>query len=733
MSTALYRRYRPDSFEDVIGQEHVTRALETALSTSRVAHAYLFSGPRGCGKTTSARILARSLNCVEGPTPTPCGSCPSCLELASGGPGTLDVVEIDAASHGGVDDARELRERLTFAPTRDRYRIFILDEAHMVTPQGFNALLKAVEEPPPHVKFIFATTEPEKVLPTIRSRTHHYPFRLVPPNVLVPYLKTITEREGAELDDSVLSLVVRAGGGSVRDSLSVLDQLIAGSEGKVTHEHAVRLLGYTDEALLDRVIDALGANDGAAVFDQVGELIEAGVDPRQFVSDLLQRLRDLMVCAIAGDRAEDILAGVPADQYATMMRQAAEWGSPLLSRRADIVDEGARDMASAGATAPRLQLELLLARLLVDEPAAGGATGPRAGAVPAESVRPSESVPRTAPKPPPPAPTQAPTPVAAPAPTPEPTASEPAEVADAVDAPVERVPEQAPSHPAPPDLAEPSAPSKDQVRQQWAPILNFLGQRSAMLPSLMQAVRDVSSEGQTVIFSMREQMDVDRFKRAGGEEQLGEALSTIFGRPLRGAVRPVGGEAVAPSRGAAAGETRVTLPQQQPPRAPAPEPAPAPMREPVPAPEPEPAAVVPEPDLVPDLVPEPEPEPFMAEPVRVPEPVRVTEPVPEPEPEFHQPAPAQPAVVPAPPRTGTAPPYFQQRAPQADGSGEEDLDAKYRGRQPVELVTDILGGDVVEEVIEEAPAEVTEKAAEEATAEVTAEAATGVIEEEEGE
>src|SRR6478752_4735559 len=294
VTTALYRRYRPDSFADVIGQEHVTEPLMTALRKNRVNHAYLFSGPRGCGKTTSARILARCLNCAQGPTDTPCGTCPSCVELARGGSGSLDVIEIDAASHGGVDDARDLRERATYAPVRDRYKIFIIDEAHMVTSAGFNALLKIVEEPPEHIKFIFATTEPDKVIGTIRSRTHHYPFRLVPPGVLLGYLEKLCADEGVRVEPTVLPLVVRAGEGSVRDSLSVLDQLIAGAdEGGVTYERAAGLLGYTDAALLASVVDALAAHDGASAFASVDRVIEGGLEPRRFVADLLEHFRDL--------------------------------------------------------------------------------------------------------------------------------------------------------------------------------------------------------------------------------------------------------------------------------------------------------------------------------------------------------------------------------------------------------------------------------------------------------
>lgn len=378
MTTALYRRYRPDTFDQVIGQEHVTEPLKAALRANRVTHAYLFSGPRGCGKTTSARILARCLNCAQGPTDTPCGQCESCRELATGGPGSLDVVEIDAASHGGVDDARDLRERATFAPVRDRYKIFIIDEAHMVTNQGFNALLKLVEEPPEHVKFVFATTEPERVIGTIRSRTHHYPFRLVPPDVLGPYLTGLCSEEHISVGEGVLTLVMRAGGGSVRDTLSVLDQLMAGAiDGQVTYQTAVALLGYTDSALLDESVDALAGGDGAAAFRVVERMVESGHDPRRFVEDLLQRLRDLLIIAVAGDGARDVLADTPHDQFERMQRQAQNWGPHGLSRAADLTDEALRAMT--GATSPRLQLELLVGRVLV--PAPGPAQAPVQGTV----------------------------------------------------------------------------------------------------------------------------------------------------------------------------------------------------------------------------------------------------------------------------------------------------------------------------------------------------------------
>ncbi|WNF28418.1 DNA polymerase III subunit gamma and tau [Streptomyces sp. C11-1] len=363
-SLALYRRYRPESFAEVIGQEHVTDPLQQALRNNRVNHAYLFSGPRGCGKTTSARILARCLNCEQGPTPTPCGECQSCRDLARNGPGSIDVIEIDAASHGGVDDARDLREKAFFGPASSRYKIYIIDEAHMVTPAGFNALLKVVEEPPEHLKFIFATTEPEKVIGTIRSRTHHYPFRLVPPGTLRSYLADVCGRENSPVEDGVLPLVVRAGAGSVRDSMSVMDQLLAGAgDDGVTYAMATSLLGYTDGSLLDSIVDAFAAGDGAAAFEVVDRVIEGGNDPRRFVADLLERLRDLVILAAVPDAGDKGLIDAPADVVERMQAQASVFGAAELSRAADLVNDGLTEMR--GATSPRLQVELICARVLL--------------------------------------------------------------------------------------------------------------------------------------------------------------------------------------------------------------------------------------------------------------------------------------------------------------------------------------------------------------------------------
>jgi len=364
VSLALYRKYRPSTFGEVIGQEHVTTPLSNALASGAIHHAYLFSGPRGCGKTSSARIMARSLNCEQGPTPNPCGLCQSCKDLVANGPGSIDVMELDAATHGLVDDARDLRDKAFFAPVQSRYKIYIIDEAHQLGPGAANALLKVVEEPPPHVIFIFATTEPDKLISTIRSRTHHYPFRLVPPGVLGEHLEKICALEGIKVAKGVIPLVVRASGGSVRDALSVLGQLLAGAGADgVTYDIAVQLLGFTDGALLDEAIDALAARDGATMFAAIDSVIESGLDPRRFTQDFLERLRDLIIVGATKDKASQLLRELPEDQLERMATQANIIGAATLIRAADITAEGLTQMR--GATAPRLILELICGRILL--------------------------------------------------------------------------------------------------------------------------------------------------------------------------------------------------------------------------------------------------------------------------------------------------------------------------------------------------------------------------------
>ncbi|KIR62639.1 DNA polymerase III subunit gamma and tau [Micromonospora haikouensis] len=541
MTLALYRKYRPRTFAEVIGQEHVTEPLSQALRSGRLNHAYLFSGPRGCGKTSSARILARSLNCEQGPTPEPCGQCDSCRSLATDGSGSIDVIEIDAASHGGVDDARELREKAFFAPARSRFKIYVIDEAHMVSSAGFNALLKLVEEPPEYVKFIFATTEPEKVLGTIKSRTHHYPFRLIPPKTLRPYLEQLCEAEGVTVDPAVFPLVVRAGGGSARDSLSVLDQLIAGAgpEG-VTYPRAAALLGVTDSGLLDEMCDALAAGDGAAAYATVDRVAEAGHDARRFASDLLERLRDLIVLQQVPDAAAKGLIDGPADQIERMTAQAQRLGPATLSRCADIVHDGL--VAMRGTTAPRLLLELICARMLL--PGADDSTGgllqrlermerrltlgavdlppAAAGSAPvatAPAVRPEPTAPpaaaaaHPAPAAASAAPATAPVPLAAPpsvaAAAAAPVSAGPAPAAPAPAVPRREVPPEAvmpdPATPAPPRPGAAAAGALDAVavRRSWPEVVGKVNRTNKRIAALMRDAVVRELDGDALVLTVK--------------------------------------------------------------------------------------------------------------------------------------------------------------------------------------------------------------------------------------
>ncbi|WP_436980072.1 DNA polymerase III subunit gamma and tau [Streptomyces sp. enrichment culture] len=671
-SLALYRRYRPETFAEVIGQEHVTDPLQQALRNNRVNHAYLFSGPRGCGKTTSARILARCLNCEQGPTPTPCGECQSCRDLARNGPGSIDVIEIDAASHGGVDDARELREKAFFGPASSRYKIYIVDEAHMVTPAGFNALLKVVEEPPEHLKFIFATTEPEKVIGTIRSRTHHYPFRLVPPGTLREYLGQVCEQEAIPVEGTVLPLVVRAGAGSVRDSMSVMDQLLAGAgEGGVTYDMATALLGYTDGALLDSVVEAFSRGDGAAAFDVVDRVIEGGHDPRRFVADLLERLRDLLILAAVPDAADKGLIDAPADVLERLLGQARELGAAELSRAADLVNAGLTEMR--GATSPRLQLELICARVLL--PAAYGnderalqsrverleRLGPPAGAAAAQAPPPAVPAPQAAPAPPAPAPQavapqppapQPPAPQASAAPAPPapspaspapsgprpgawptaapatpPTAASAqgdgprpgawptaAPTAPAAPAPTPApAPAPAPAAPAPAPAAAPApggGADLGRVQSMWGDILDAVkGRRRFSWILLSQNAHVAGFDGTTLQLGFATVGARDSFLGSGSEEVLRQTLSEVFHVQWKIDTVIDGGIGGTP----APAVTR-PLPPGPAPQAPPPPPAAAPASAPVSAPPPVPPTPEPSPAAAPPPPPPPAPEEDLPEP-----------------------------------------------------------------------------------------------------------------------
>ena len=536
---ALYRRYRPETFAEVIGQEHVTEPLRAALAGNRVNHAYLFSGPRGCGKTTSARILARALNCEQAPVADPCGECDSCRDLARGGPGSIDVIEIDAASHGGVDDARDLREKAFFAPVRSRYKVYIIDEAHMVSTQGFNALLKLVEEPPEHLRFIFATTEPDKVIPTIRSRTHHYPFRLIPPRLMSSYLSELCEKETVPIEPAALPLVVRAGGGSARDTLSVLDQLMGGAgPAGVTHELASGLLGYTPDALLDEVVDAFAAGDGASVFGVVDKVIETGQDPRRFTEDLLRRLRDLVIVAAVPGATATGLIDVSDDLGDRLVAQAARFGASELSRAADILATGLTEMR--GATAPRLLLELLCARVLLpgadhttqglaarldrlERRAAVTGTPTSAPAAPAPPAAPAAA----APAPPAqdrPAPT-APSAVGTPVPEPEPAA--PA----AATAPAEPQPAPAPAAATAPAVPKPAGGlGLNEVRLLWPDVVESTKTRRRMAwIHLTQNCQVVGLDGNVLTLGFANAGARDSFVSSGCSEVVHQAAIDVVG------------------------------------------------------------------------------------------------------------------------------------------------------------------------------------------------------------
>ena len=516
LTVALYRKYRPATFAEVVGQEHVTEPLSISLEAGRINHAYLFSGPRGCGKTSSARILARSLNCVQGPTANPCGVCESCVALAPNAPGSIDVVELDAASHGGVDDTRELRDRAFYAPAQSRYRVFIVDEAHMVTTAGFNALLKIVEEPPEHLIFIFATTEPEKVLPTIRSRTHHYPFRLLPPRTMRALIARICEQEGVAVDDAVYPLVIRAGGGSPRDTLSVLDQLVAGAEGDhVTYQRALGLLGATDVALIDDAVDALAAGDAAALFGAVESVIDAGHDPRRFATDLLERFRDLIVLQAVPDAVSRGVVDAPEDVLDRMREQAARIGPATLTRYAEVVQAGLGEMR--GATAPRLLLEVVCARLLL--PSADDTESAVLQRVERIETRLDMSIPSSESAAPPSRPVVAePKPKPAPKPAPEPRPA-PAPVSAPVPAP----------EPAKESASPEGEPTAAAVRTMWPTVRDKVRQRSRTTEVMLAGATVRAVEDNTLVLTHSSAPLAKRLSEQRNADVIAEALKDALG------------------------------------------------------------------------------------------------------------------------------------------------------------------------------------------------------------
>ena len=515
MSLALYRKYRPSTFAEVIGQEHVTVPLSNALASGSIHHAYLFSGPRGCGKTSSARIMARSLNCEKGPTPTPCGTCQSCTDLVANGPGSIDVMELDAATHGLVDDARDLRDKAFFSPVSSRYKIYIIDEAHQLGPGAANALLKVVEEPPPHVIFIFATTEPDKLISTIRSRTHHYPFRLVPPGILATHLESICEQEGIKVAKGVIPLVVRSSGGSVRDALSVLGQLLAGAGADgVTYEIAVQLLGFTDGALLDEAIDALAARDSTTIFNTIDRVIESGLDPRRFTQDFLERLRDLIIVGAVKDKASHVLRDFPEDQLERMQAQANLIGAATLIRAADITSLGLTEMR--GATAPRLILELICGRILLpasdDSALLSRIERLERGvnlvthSAPVVEEKPAAAAPKSKPvvesKPVAQTPAEKPAPVVqAPAPTPTPTPAQPV---------------------GPVDISA--------LRRLWPEVIENVKKRRRLTWSLLSASAQVLAvDDKSITVGIVNAGARDSFVRSGSEEILAGAFQDVTG------------------------------------------------------------------------------------------------------------------------------------------------------------------------------------------------------------
>ncbi|MDT5318775.1 MAG: polymerase subunit gamma/tau [Mycobacterium sp.] len=557
LTVALYRKYRPASFAEVVGQEHVTEPLSTALTAGRINHAYLFSGPRGCGKTSSARILARSLNCEQGPTATPCGVCDSCVALAPNGPGSIDVVELDAASHGGVDDTRELRDRAFYAPVQSRYRVFIVDEAHMVTTAGFNALLKIVEEPPEHLIFIFATTEPEKVLPTIRSRTHHYPFRLLPPRTMRGLIEGICAQEDVVVDDAVYPLVIRAGGGSPRVTLSVLDQLLAGADGnRVYYQRALGLLGATDMALIDEAVDALAAGDAAALFGAVESVIDAGHDPRRFATDLLERFRDLLVLQAVPDAIARGVVDAPEDVLDRMREQAVRIGPATLTRYAEVVHAGLTEMR--GATAPRLLLEVICARLLL--PSASDAESALLQRLERIETRLDMSIPLVE-KPQQAAPLQLS--------DLRPQSPPPATAAEPVRTPA---PEPSPPEPSPPDenpsAASSGEPSAAAVRTLWPTVRDKVRQRSRTTEVMLAGATVRAVEGNTLVLTHESAPLAKRLCEQRNADVIAEALKDALGVDWRvrceaGAANPAATEpATAPARPAerGGGSGRVSRP-----------------------------------------------------------------------------------------------------------------------------------------------------------------------------